>query len=247
MPVDYSSCASSETSPLLLIDTHGVGLVRIALLRTRMLSEENMGLIHGSGSFTRYVVDGEVPEDYLEEFPKRIARFAFRNIDPSSEQERSFGWVNIMDMFDSRFRAMEFLKEPCIAMSWRVDVRKVPSKALKQACREAEEKIKEAEGLEYLAKGRRQEIKDAMHRELIRRAIPRSQTYDMIWNLQTSMLLFGSTSNSLSDEFAEFFLQCFGLQLKVIFPYSNAARLLEKENLDPALLESVYPSLAGVK
>ena len=206
-----------------------------------------MGLMYGSGSFTRYLVDGAIPEDYLEEFPKRISRFAFRNIDPSSEQERSFGWVNIMDMFDSRFRGMEFLKEPCIAMSWRVDVRKVPSKALKQACREAEEKIKEAEGLEYIAKGRRQEIRDTMQRELIRRAIPRSRTHDMIWNIRTSMLLFGSTSNSISDEFAQFFSECFGLQLKVIFPYSNAARLLEKEGMDPTLLESLYPSLAEVK
>lgn len=206
-----------------------------------------MGLMFGSGSFTRFLVAGEIPENYLEEFPKRISRFAFRNIDRNSEQERSFGWVNILDMFDNRLTKMEYLKEPCIALSWRVDVRKVPTKALKQACREAEEKIKEEEGLEFIAKARRQEIKEGMQHELIQRAIPRSNTYDMIWNLHTSMLLFGSTSSNLSDEFVEFFLQCFGLHLKAVFPYSNASRILEEEGMDPNLLDSLWPSLAEVK
>ncbi len=206
-----------------------------------------MGLMYGSGSFTRFLVDGEVPDNYLEDYPKRILRFAFRGIDRASDRERSVGWVNIMDMFDNRLAGMGYLKEPCIALSWRVDVRKVPSKALKQACRDAEEKIKEAEGLEFLAKSRRQEIKESMSQELIHRAIPRSHTYDMIWNLRTSMLLFGSTSTHLSDDFAEFFLQCFGLQLKPLFPFTNAARILVKEGMDSRLLDSLGPSITEVK
>ncbi|MCJ7593813.1 MAG: recombination-associated protein RdgC [Desulfobacterales bacterium] len=206
-----------------------------------------MGLIYGSGSFTRFTVEGEVPENYLEDFPRRITRFAFRNIDETSEQERSFGWVNIMDMFDSRLGAMEYLKEPCIAMSWRVDAKKVPAKALKQYCREAEERIKDAEGLEFVSKKRRQEIKEGMKMELMRRAIPRSQTYDMLWNLQTSAVIFGSINNKLCDEFAGFFQHCFDLHLKTVFPYSMASQILEKEGMDPALLDWLQPSLAEVK
>lgn len=206
-----------------------------------------MGLIHGSGSFTRFMVDGAIPENYMEAFPGRISRFSFRNIDETSDQERSVGWVNIMDMFDNRFAAMEYLKEPCIAMSWRVDARSVPSKALKQYCREAEEKIKASEGLEFLSKKRRQEIREGVKKELLRRAIPRSQAYDMIWNLHTSVVIFGSINNNLCDEFAEFFLQCFGLHLKTIFPYFIASQILEKEGMDPALLEGLRPSLAEVR
>jgi DNA recombination-dependent growth factor C len=206
-----------------------------------------MGLIYGSGSFTRFMVDGAAPEDYLEDYPRRISRFAFRNIDPASESERSDGWVNIMDMFDSRFKAMEFLREPCIAMSWRVDTRKVPPKALKQYCREAEDKIKEEEGIEFLPKARRLEIKESLKIELLKRVIPRARTFDMIWNLHTSVLLFGSTSNNLSDEFAGFFTQCFDLQLKAVFPYSMASRILQKEGMDAELLDGLYPSLNEVK
>jgi DNA recombination-dependent growth factor C len=205
-----------------------------------------VGLIYGSGSFTRFMVEGALPEDHLEEFPKRIARFSFRSIDEASDQERSAGWVNIMDMFDSRLAAMEYLKEPCIALSWRVDARKVPAKALKHYCREAEEKIKTAEGLEFLSKKRRQEIKEGVEAALIKRAIPTSRTYDMIWNLRTGLVIFGAVSNKLCDEFTEFFLQCFGLHLKTLFPYSMAGRILEREGKDPSLLDDLRPSLTQV-
>ena len=68
----------------------------------------------------------------LEGLTERIARFSFRRLDEHSPAERSAGWVNIMDMFDTRFAGAEFLKEPYIAMSLRIDERKIPSTALKQ-------------------------------------------------------------------------------------------------------------------
>jgi hypothetical protein len=206
-----------------------------------------VGLIHGSASFTRFMVEGVLPGDYLEQFPKRIARFSFRAIDEESDQERSAGWVNIMDMFDSSQSAMEYFKEPCVALSWRVDVRKVPAKALKQYCRQAEEKIKASEELEYLSKKRRQEIREGVSAALMKRAIPRSQTYDMIWNLRSGTAVFGAVSNKLCDEFSEFFLQCFELHLKTIFPYSMAIRFIGKEGKEPALVDGLRPSLNQVK
>jgi DNA recombination-dependent growth factor C len=193
------------------------------------------------------MVEGALPDDYLEEFPKRISRFSFRNIGEDSDRERSAGWVNIMDMFDNRPGAIEYLKEPCIALSWRVDLRKVPAKALKQYSREAEEKIKASEGLEFLSKKRRQEIREGVETVLMKRAIPRSQTYDMIWNLHTRLVIFGAVSNKLSDEFSEFFLQCFGLHLKAIFPYSMATQILERENKDPSLIDNLRSSLTRAK
>ncbi|MBW1801621.1 MAG: recombination-associated protein RdgC [Deltaproteobacteria bacterium] len=148
-----------------------------------------------------------------------------------------------MDMFDNRFLTKEFLMEPCIAMSWRVDVRKVPSKALIQYSREAEEKIKAMEELEYLPKKRRREIKEGVRITLLKRAIPRSRTYDMIWNIQTGVLFFGATGKTLCDDFSEFFLQCFSLHLKSVFPYTIATGILEKDKMDPTLIDGLRPSI----
>ena len=202
-----------------------------------------MGLIFGSGNFTRFMVDENPPDDYLEVFPKKIERFAFHQLDESSDDERSTGWVNILDMFDSGFDGMDYFKDPCIALSWRVDSRKVPSNALMQYCREAEEKIKASEELEQLPKKRRQEIKESVRIKLLKRAIPRSNTYDMIWNLQSGMVYFGATSNKLCDEFAEYFYMTFGIPLKTVFPYAVASWVLETDEKDPALLDGLQYSI----
>ncbi|MFZ7110521.1 MAG: recombination-associated protein RdgC [Desulfatiglandales bacterium] len=202
-----------------------------------------MSLIYGTGSFTRFKVEGGISEENREIFQKNISRYAFRNLDENSDEERSTGWVSIMDMFDSAFGDMNYFKEPCIALSWRVDVRSVPSKALRQYSREAEEKIKTSEELEHISKKRRQEIKEAVWIQLLKRAIPRSNIYDMIWNVQTGLVIFAATSTKLCDEFSEFFLKCFGLHLMTVFPHSMASDILKGEEVDPGVLEELEYSV----
>jgi DNA recombination-dependent growth factor C len=201
-----------------------------------------MGLISGSGSFTRYLADGALPEKFMEVLSEKIARYSFRNLDEKSIDERSVGWVNVMDMFDNRFAGLEFLKEPYITMLLRIDERKIPSTALKQYCLEAEEKIKATEDLEFLPKSRRFDIKDSVRLRLLKRAIPVSRCYDMIWNYSTGLVIFGCTTNRLCDEFVEIFLQTFDIQLQAICPYTLASRFLEKEGSSPDLLDGLGPS-----
>jgi hypothetical protein len=204
-----------------------------------------MGLISKSGSFTRYRVDEKLPEGFFEDLPARIARHAFRVLDETSVQERSAGWVSIMDMFDSTFKAMEYIMEPWLALSWRVDVRKVPKNALIQYSREAEERAKASEAVEFLPKWRKKEIREATKIKLMQRAIPQSNTYDMIWNLQTGVVIFAATRPKLCDEFAEFFLTCFGLHLKPVHPMALAAELIERLGISPAVLDGLSYSIPG--
>lgn len=200
-----------------------------------------MGLISGSGSLTRYQVEGALPGNFMEEYPTRIGRYAFKNFDENSLEERSTGWVNIMDIFDGRFMAMEYLKEPFIAMTFRVDERKVPQTALRQYCLEAEEKVKELEKLEFLPKATRQEIKEHGRIQLLKRSIPVTKTYDMLWNITSGIVIFGGVNNRLGDEFSEFFLKTFDLHLSPLFPYAIAGKALEKEGISPDILEGLVP------
>ncbi|SPD73539.1 conserved hypothetical protein [uncultured Desulfobacterium sp.] len=200
-----------------------------------------MGLISGSGSITRYQVEGALPANFMEEYPLRISRYAFKNFDENSLEERSIGWVNIMDIFDSRFAAMEYLKEPFIAMTLRVDERKVPQTALRQYCLEAEEKVKELEKLEFLPKSTRQEIKEHGRIQLLKRSIPVTRTYDMLWNTTSGVVIFGGVNNKVGDEFCELFLKTFDLQLSPLFPYAIAAKALEKDGVSSDVLDGLIP------
>lgn len=200
-----------------------------------------MGFISGSASVTRFLISGSLSENYTDEFPERISRYSFRDLDESSDEERSTGWVSIMDMFDSQFIGKDFFFDPYIALSWRVDVRNVPGRALKQYSRKAEEEIKRMEDAEYLSKRQRQEIREGVLIQLRKRAIPRSHTYDMVWNLNTGMVMFGSLSNRICGEFAEFFFKTFELHLTPVFPYSMAHQGLEKEGVNLQLLDEMQP------
>ena len=200
-----------------------------------------MGFINGSANVTRFLVNGALPGNYAEEFPVLIARYAFKNLDENSDEERATGWVNIMDTFDNQFIGREFFKDPYIALSWRVDARTVPSKALKEYCRKAEDEIKRIEEVEYLQKRQRQEIREGVSMQLLKRVIPRSHTYDMVWNLETGIVLFGSLNNKIGGEFAEFFFKTFDLHLTPVFPYSVAHQTLEKEGPNPELLDEMQP------
>ncbi len=201
-----------------------------------------MGLISGSGSFSRYRVTGEPAKDFLEGLDERINRYTFQNLTEESTHERSSGWVNIMDMFDNRFSELQFLKEPYIAMSMRVDERKIPATALKQYCLEAEERIKANEDLDFLSKRRRADIKEGVKLRLLKRAIPVSKVYDMIWNYTTGQVVFGCTNTKLCDEFQELFLKTFDFHLLALCPYTLGADFVEKKGDSPDLIDGLSPS-----
>ena len=201
-----------------------------------------MGLMHGSAGFTRYLAEKTLPEGFVEGLSESIARYAFRELDELSIADRSSGWVNIMDMFDNQFAGLEFLKEPYIAMSLRVDERKIPPTALKQYVRKAEEEIKEAEHLTFLPKSRRADIKEAVRLRLLKRAIPVAKTYDMIWNTVTGLVIFGCTAAKVCDEFMERFLQTFNLQLQAVCPYTLGEIYLGKDGASLQLLEDSGPT-----
>ncbi len=204
-----------------------------------------MGLIKGTSSLTRFIVEDPLPDDYIEIFPELIERYSFRNLDELSSAERSIGWVNIMDMFDINLSRMQYLKEPYLAMALRIDVRKVPNKALRQYSLEAEKKVMEMEELEFLPKGKRKEIQEMTRLSLLKRAIPSSKTYDMIWNLDKSYVLFGCTARKLCDEFSSFFHKCFNIRLSSIYPWLAASGFIEQGGKRPEVLEGINYSITG--
>jgi DNA recombination-dependent growth factor C len=201
-----------------------------------------MGLISASGSFSRYQVKGGPAKNFLEGLDDTIGRHAFRSLTEDSTQERSTGWVNVMDMFDNRFSELEFLKEPYVTMSLRVDERKIPATALKQYALEAEERIKVTENVDFLPKRRRADIKEGVKLRLLKRAIPGSRVFDMIWNYSTGSVIFGCTNTKLCDEFQELFLKTFDLHLLAMCPYTLGSGFLEKKGDSPDLLDGLSPS-----
>jgi len=184
-----------------------------------------MALFSSSASFVRYSVNGDLPDRFWDVAAERIKDFSFKDIDDSFE-ERSIGWVSVYNMFDSDFAYASYAAADYIALTLRIDERKVSPAVLKKFCMKEEERIKKEKEIPRLSRSHKAEIKDNMHLMLIKKAVPMPAVYDLVWNLADSTLLFFSTNKKAQEMLEHYFKETFGLSLTLQIPYLIANHLL---------------------
>ncbi|MBU0483912.1 MAG: recombination-associated protein RdgC [Proteobacteria bacterium] len=185
-----------------------------------------MGLLSGSASFVRYQVEGNLPERSGDFLAEKIEQYSFRDIDDNYE-ERSIGWVSVLNMFDSKFEYSSYMAGDFILLSMRIDERKVAPAVLKKFCLKEEERIKKERQVPKLSRSHKLEIKDNMQLMLIKKSVPVPTVYDLCWNLAEGTLLFFSTSQKAQANLEDFFKECFDLHVVLQIPYLTAGRLLD--------------------
>ena len=89
-----------------------------------------MGLLTGSASLTRFSVVGELPESFWDFVAERVAAQSFKDIDDTLD-EYSIGWVSVADMFDAGFAYSSYAAGDYVALTMRIDERKVNPSVLK--------------------------------------------------------------------------------------------------------------------
>lgn len=199
-----------------------------------------MGLLSNSASFVRYTVEGELPEDFWNFAAGQITRYSFRDIDDSFE-ERSVGWVSLLNMFDSEFAYASYAAGDHVVLSLRIDERKVSPKILKKFCLKEEERLKKKLEIPRLSRSKLVELKESVKVMLLKKAIPSPAVYDLCWNLGEGTALFFSTNKKAHEVLEDFFKQTFGLSLVLQIPYLTATHLLDREEQEA--LSSIGPDI----
>lgn len=184
-----------------------------------------MGLLSGSTSFVRYSVEGEVPENFSDFVAERIISFSFRDIDDTYD-EYSIGWVSVENMFDSEFAYSSYRVGDYIVLGLRIDERKISSSVLKKFSMKEEERVKKERQVPRLNRAHRQEIKENIRLQLVKKMVPVAAVYDLCWNLADGTLLFFSTNGKAQGVLEDFFKETFGMQLLLQVPYLTAEHLL---------------------
>lgn len=199
-----------------------------------------MGILANSVSCCQYRIAGEAPQsDLLVWVGEKLAQHGFRSIDRSSE-EISVGWVHLDDTQRSDFGdAQSFQRDHWIAFSLRRDQRRVPAAVLRAhydlACRDF---LAANPGLQRVPKGKRDELKEAIHGALLARTLAVPAVYDAVWDTQSGIVTFTSLSPKVTDLFETTFKQTFvGLSLLPIAPFRRAEGLVRPELL-PALRQA---------
>lgn len=188
-----------------------------------------MGLLSTSATFVRYAVEGDLPPNFWDFAAERIANNSFRDIDDNYE-ERSIGWVSVLNMFDSDFEYASYAAGDQIVLTMRIDERKVAPKVLKKFCLKEEERIKKERQIPKLSRSQKLEIKENMQLMLLKKAVPVPATYDLCWNLSEGTVLFFSTSQKAQAELEDFFKKTFDLALVLQIPYLTAEHLMKPED-----------------
>jgi len=199
-----------------------------------------MALIKGSGSFVRFSVDGELPDNPLDYIAERIKAYSFQDIDETYD-EYSIGWVSIHNMFDSDFAYASYIAGDNITLTLRVDERKVSPAILKKIVQKEEERTRLEKQLPKLSRSMKVQIKETVRTELMRKAIPIPAIYDLYWNLSDSILVFFTTNKKAHAILEDFFRETFGLLIRQQIPYTTAEHLLQEDQL--SLLEKMTPEI----
>ncbi len=199
-----------------------------------------MGLLSGSASFTRFTVEGEVPENFWDFIAERVAEHSFQDIDDTID-EYSIGWVSVADMFDANFAYSSYAAGDYVVLSMRIDERKVSSAVLKKFTAKEEARIRQEQEVRRLSRSVRLEIKERIRAELVRKSPPIPSVYDLCWNVSDSTLLFFSSSRKAIALLEDLFRETFDLSLVMQIPWNSAFRLADPETA--AKLDDLQPAL----
>ena len=152
------------------------------------------------------------------------------------------GWVSVANMFDSSFAYSSYAAGDYVALTLRVDERRISPAVLKKFCQKEEERIKREQQIPRLARAVRIEIRERLQAELLRKSPPIPATYDLCWNLGDGVVFFFSTSKKAIALLEDLFKETFGLALIIQIPWLAGQRLASSDvqanfdSLQPAVL-----------
>ena len=189
-----------------------------------------MAFLRGTASFVRFNVEGELPENPWDFIAERVAAYSFRDIDDTYD-EFSLGWVSVLNMFDSDFRYASYANGDYVTLTLRMDERKVSSAIIKKYCMKEEERIKKEKEIPKISRVAKMEIKERVRTELLRKSVPVPATFDLVWNLSESNILFFSTNKKVQAQLEDYFKDTFGLLLVQQIPYLTAEQMLDEEQV----------------
>jgi recombination associated protein RdgC len=179
-----------------------------------------MGLHKGTLTFSRYRINGRLPDHFPDFFNERIRRHAFESLWRTSD-EKAAGWTALDDPLDTEFQFASYAQGRYLLFSLRIDRKSVPPALLKLRIAEAEQSKRQETGQKRLYREQREAIREAVRLELLGRALPAPAFHEICWSPADNRLSFGSLSDKLFDEFQELFRESFGLTLTPAVPWEG--------------------------
>lgn len=178
-----------------------------------------MGALKGSISYSLFFVDGEIPKGFSDSFMERIEEFRFQELSAESEDDFTTGWTVVGDMLDLDFTKTKVFRNEYLCLSLRVDKWSLPGALLKARIQQrGEDHMREFEKAKLL-RSEKEQIREAVTREMKGQTLPSASLVDMVWNLEKGHVRFWTQSSTRVELFTELFESTFELRLVPTGPY----------------------------
>ncbi|MBN2570096.1 MAG: recombination-associated protein RdgC [Deltaproteobacteria bacterium] len=174
----------------------------------------------GQLTFSRYEVSGDLPSDPRDFIDRQIKLFSFKDL--LSESEKIMGWTSLENVLDTDFEYANYLLDDYIVFSLRIDRKMVPASLLRLKTLEEERARMKDKGVERLYKAERNDIRDAVRLNLLKKTPSVPSFYEVCWSLPGKWVIFGSHTEKVADDFEDLFKRTFKLKLIPSVPWNPA-------------------------
>ena len=203
-----------------------------------------MGVLAGSLSYMRFLIDGEPPKNPGSTFEKAIAARRFVPLQPSQESPESAGWVAAEAPFDDELALTRdlFLFGDLVVLAYREDKWAIPRPVVKREVQKRIQKIiaEEKKSPDDIGKAFVKAVEQSIIAELKAKTLPRTKIVDVVWDMGRGEARVFGRGTVATERVASLFERTF--QVKVDpGPWAARAFRLELGSRALGVLERLSP------
>ncbi len=178
-----------------------------------------MGILSSSLSVARYSVEDSPEQSILETVREGLTQNAMTEIE-DEYAELTIGWTPFESPYKADFETYSFIFGHYFLFSMRIDKKSVPAKIVqKHTTMEITKKLQES-GRDFLSKNEKNDIKNLIMENLMRRIPSTPNLYDILWDHENSRLFFFTTQKAANEELETLFAKSFKIKLIRLFPFT---------------------------
>jgi hypothetical protein len=200
-----------------------------------------VGVFKGPIQYTRFIVEGDLPKDYLGEFEASLKLRRFVPLHEEGSDVESMGFVLAQCPFndDAELLNSHFYFDSRLILAFRRDTIKLPKAYMKELVKKRIEELRHKLGEEPPRKSCKA-IEEAVIYEVRKRVFPKSQIADMCWDVTRNEVRLFGRGQSLIENFTKLFEQSFSLKLRQR-SFAEQALSIDLPLRDKGQLESLVP------
>lgn len=194
-----------------------------------------MGFAQSTMSFTTWqVLAGPLPA-HRQDLVDGLVRGRIGGIDVDVGRDRAAGFAVYDDPLDTAFTEANTFFDPLVAFCFRMDRLTVPPSTLKLYVRRRLAENLAATRRERMPRAERDELAEQVRHDLLKRAVPAIQAFDVVWDVPSGRLRLFTTSAAVREEFLPRAREVLGLELRAL----DTVGVLESR-LDGHALEEAF-------